>query len=225
MSRGQARVAPAPGEVGAGVDRPPVDDDLLAAAGVRDRLEDGLVVRERVAQLLDAHRPHGLANDQLAPAARTQARTHGAGERNFRSPQQETARESAWVGESDSPLHPTACRQGDCSEAAFPHPSGASCPRIIRKRVDLPAPFPPMIPTTPAFGSWKSSPPIKRRSPKPLTSCFASMTTSPRRGPTGIVMESSVEARTKAFASSTSCSYARRRALPFFCWPWRCFVT
>src|SRR5690606_7220948 len=56
------------------------------------------------------------------------------------------------------------------------------------KRV-LPAPFGPMMPTMPPGGSLKLRLSISRRSPNPLVRPSASITTLPRRGPGGMVID------------------------------------
>ena len=56
----------------------------------------------------------------------------------------------------------------------------------MRKSVVLPAPFGPITPTMPAGGSENSRFSNSRRSPNAFETPFASITTSPRRGPGGM---------------------------------------
>mmetsp|Transcript_16139 Transcript_16139/g.27726 ORF Transcript_16139/g.27726 Transcript_16139/m.27726 type:complete len:206 (+) Transcript_16139:540-1157(+) len=84
--------------------------------------------------------------------------------------------------------------------------SGFSMPIIILKSVDLPAPFPPTMPTTAPGGIERLRFSINKRSPKDLVTPTSSRTLSPRRGPTGMVMASIWVFFTCAVALSTSSS-------------------
>ena len=82
---------------------------------------------------------------------------------------------------------------------------------IIRKSVVLPAPFGPMMPTMPDRGKAKSTFSKSSLSPNALVSFLAMTTSSPRRGAGG--MRISWPATSAFASSSTSASYAPRRAL------------
>ena len=98
--------------------------------------------------------------------------------------------------------------------------SGASTPVIILNSVVLPAPLAPTMPTTAPAGMMQSRPSMSRPLPSyPFETPFTVITSEPKRGAAGIVMLSSSARAVNAFAASHSSSYARRRALPFFCWP------
>mmetsp|Transcript_29408 Transcript_29408/g.75018 ORF Transcript_29408/g.75018 Transcript_29408/m.75018 type:complete len:214 (-) Transcript_29408:1421-2062(-) len=68
--------------------------------------------------------------------------------------------------------------------------SGVSCPMIMRNSVDLPAPLPPMMPTTAPGGTLNVMSSTSSLSPNDLHTPATSSTLLPRRGPTGMVMES-----------------------------------
>ena len=93
--------------------------------------------------------------------------------------------------------------------------SGFSSPAIIRKRVVLPAPFGPITPTMPAGGSENSRFSNSSRSPNAFETPFASITTSPRRGPGGMWI--STRSSLTFSSSASSFSYAPRRAFDFAC--------
>ena len=61
-----------------------------------------------------------------------------------------------------------------------------SLPAIIRNRVDLPVPLPPMTPTIAPLGTWKDRSSNRTWSPKALPKACTSITLSPSRGPGGI---------------------------------------
>src|SRR3954449_9941730 len=96
--------------------------------------------------------------------------------------------------------------------------SGVSSPAIMRNSVVLPAPFGPITPTIPAGGSENVRSSKSRRSPKPFDTPFASITTSPRRGPGGMWI--STLSSFTASSSASSFSYAPSRAFDF---AWRAF--
>jgi hypothetical protein len=64
--------------------------------------------------------------------------------------------------------------------------SGCSLPAIILNRVDLPAPFGPMMPTIAPGGTVNDRLSISRRSPKAFETFLNSMTSLPRRSATGM---------------------------------------
>ncbi len=64
--------------------------------------------------------------------------------------------------------------------------SGFSCPVIILNRVDLPAPFGPMMPTIAPGGTIIDRLSISRRSPNFLETLRNSITELPRRSPGGM---------------------------------------
>src|SRR3954447_12760316 len=97
--------------------------------------------------------------------------------------------------------------------------SGCSSPAIIRKSVVLPAPFGPTTPTMPAGGSEKVRSSTSNRSPKPLRTPSASITTSPSRGPGGMWI--STPSSFTLCSSASRRSYAPSRALAF---AWRGLV-
>ena len=59
---------------------------------------------------------------------------------------------------------------------------------IIRNSVVLPTPLGPMTPTMPARGSLKDRSCMSTRPSKPLARSLASSTTSPSRGPAGMLI-------------------------------------
>ncbi|CAJ5454972.1 Uncharacterised protein [Burkholderia pseudomallei] len=64
--------------------------------------------------------------------------------------------------------------------------SGCSLPVSILNSVDLPAPFGPMMPTIAPAGILKFRLSISRRSPNDLLTFLNSITSLPRRSPTGM---------------------------------------
>ena len=64
---------------------------------------------------------------------------------------------------------------------------------IMRNSVLLPAPLPPMIPTTAPGGTEKVMSSTSSRPSNDLDSPCTSTTTSPSRGPMGMVIESTAE--------------------------------
>ena len=64
--------------------------------------------------------------------------------------------------------------------------SGCSLPAISLKRVDLPAPLGPMMPTMAPAGTWKLRLSISKRSPKDLLTFLNSNTSLPKRSATGM---------------------------------------
>mmetsp|Transcript_8518 Transcript_8518/g.19435 ORF Transcript_8518/g.19435 Transcript_8518/m.19435 type:complete len:204 (-) Transcript_8518:69-680(-) len=84
--------------------------------------------------------------------------------------------------------------------------SGDSSSTIIRKRVLFPAPFAPMIPTMLPGGMSRFRLSMSRRSPYAFVRLFAFTTTSPRRGPVGMMMFSRGASRVYFADSETSSS-------------------
>ena len=84
--------------------------------------------------------------------------------------------------------------------------SGASSPTIMRNSVVLPAPLGPMTPTMAAGGSENVSTSISSRSPYPFCNPSASTTTSPSRGPGGIMISRLSCPSGAEDASARSCS-------------------
>ena len=81
--------------------------------------------------------------------------------------------------------------------------SGFSWPVIILNRVDLPAPFGPMMPTMPPAGSLKERFSISIRSPKLLVRFSTSMTLLPSRSPVGMTILPSAGLRFSAASTSS----------------------
>mmetsp|Transcript_5668 Transcript_5668/g.19080 ORF Transcript_5668/g.19080 Transcript_5668/m.19080 type:complete len:271 (-) Transcript_5668:1128-1940(-) len=106
------------------------------------------------------------------------------------------------------------------SPTAHDPASGLSSPTIIRKRVVLPAPFPPTIPTIDPGGivavKLSMSNPLVS---KPFVKPSHVKTTSPKRGAVGMVIESIPSRLVYSAEAAHNSSYALKRAFPFFCCP------